>query len=183
MPNAAAARPARHAAEAGPEGQAWGARCARRVKRLRGIDVAAIGRISAVPSLLKVICQNTGMGFAAVARVTDGTWTACAVQDTIQFGLKPGGQLEVETTLCSESRMARQPGGDRPRQHRPGVLQPPHAAHVQHRELHLGAHHPHQRRVLRQPVRHRSAPGRGVRRAGGGHVHGLCRPDRAPAGK
>jgi signal transduction histidine kinase len=72
-------------------------------------DVAAIGRISAVPSLLKVICQNTGMGFAAVARVTDGTWTACAVEDTIQFGLKPGGQLKVETTLCSESRMARQP--------------------------------------------------------------------------
>jgi signal transduction histidine kinase len=72
-------------------------------------DVAAIGRISAVPSLLKVICQNTGMGFAAVARVTDGTWTACAVEDTIQFGLKPGGQLKVETTLCSESRTARQP--------------------------------------------------------------------------
>jgi signal transduction histidine kinase len=72
-------------------------------------DVAAIGRISAVPSLLKVICQNTGMGFAAVARVTDGTWTACAVEDTIQFGLKPGGQLRVETTLCSESRAARSP--------------------------------------------------------------------------
>ncbi|MGJ7613489.1 MULTISPECIES: GAF domain-containing sensor histidine kinase [unclassified Variovorax] len=71
--------------------------------------VAAIGRISAVPSLLKVICQNTGMGFAAVARVTDGTWTACAVEDTIQFGLKPGGQLQVGTTLCSESRMARLP--------------------------------------------------------------------------
>jgi signal transduction histidine kinase len=72
-------------------------------------DVAAIARISAVPSLLKIICQNTGMGFAAVARVTDGTWTACAVQDDIQFGLLPGGQLKVETTLCSESRAARQP--------------------------------------------------------------------------
>ena len=72
-------------------------------------DVAAVARISAVPSLLKIICQNTGMGFAAVARVTDGTWTACAVEDNIQFGLKPGGQLQVETTLCSESRAARQP--------------------------------------------------------------------------
>ncbi|SFQ39618.1 hypothetical protein SAMN05216567_11571 [Variovorax sp. OK605] len=72
-------------------------------------DVAAIGRISAVPSLLKIICQNTGMGFAAVARVTDGTWTACAVEDNIQFGLLPGGQLKVETTLCSESRAAREP--------------------------------------------------------------------------
>ncbi|MGJ7491744.1 GAF domain-containing sensor histidine kinase [Variovorax sp. ZT4R33] len=72
-------------------------------------DVAAIGRISAVPSLLRLICQNTGMGFAAVARVTDGTWTACAVQDDIDFGLKPGGQLDVASTLCSESRAARQP--------------------------------------------------------------------------
>ena len=68
-----------------------------------------MGRISAVPSLLRLICQNTGMGFAAVARVTDGTWTACAVQDDIEFGLVPGGQLDVHTTLCSEARAARQP--------------------------------------------------------------------------
>ncbi|MET3494643.1 GAF domain-containing sensor histidine kinase [Variovorax boronicumulans] len=72
-------------------------------------DVAAVGRISAVPSLLKIICQNTGMGFAAVARVTDGTWTACAVEDTIAFGLLPGGQLQVNSTLCMESRAARLP--------------------------------------------------------------------------
>ena len=72
-------------------------------------DIAAVARISAVPSLLRLICQNTGMGVAAVARVTDGTWTACAVQDDIQFGLLPGGQLDVKTTLCSESRTARRP--------------------------------------------------------------------------
>jgi signal transduction histidine kinase len=72
-------------------------------------DVAMVGRIDAVPSLLRVICQSTGMGFAAVARVTDGTWTACAVQDDIAFGLAPGGQLDVDTTLCKESRQARAP--------------------------------------------------------------------------
>lgn len=72
-------------------------------------DIAAVGRISAVPSLLRLICQNTGMGFAAVARVTDGTWTACAVQDDIDFGLKPGGKLDVASTLCSESRAVREP--------------------------------------------------------------------------
>lgn len=72
-------------------------------------DVALVGRIQVVPSLLKLICQNTGMRFAAVARVTDGTWTACAVQDDIAFGLVPGGQLQVETTLCSEARAARSP--------------------------------------------------------------------------
>src|ERR1700709_191735 len=72
-------------------------------------DVAAIGRIGSVPSMLRVICKNTGLGFAAVARVTEGTWTACAVQDDIAFGLKPGGQLDVRTTLCRESRAMRQP--------------------------------------------------------------------------
>ncbi len=72
-------------------------------------DVAIIGRIGAVPSMLRVICKNTGLGFAAVARVTEGTWTACAVQDDIQFGLLPGGQLDVHTTLCSEARAMRRP--------------------------------------------------------------------------
>lgn len=72
-------------------------------------DIAAVSRISAVPSLLRIVCDNTGMRFAAVARVTDGTWTACAVEDQINFGLLPGGQLDVHTTLCKESRAARQP--------------------------------------------------------------------------
>jgi signal transduction histidine kinase len=72
-------------------------------------DVAAVGRIAAVPTLLRVLCDSTGMGFAAVARVSEGSWTACAVQDDIQFGLKPGGQLDVHTTLCKEVRSARAP--------------------------------------------------------------------------
>lgn len=72
-------------------------------------DVELVGRISAVPSILEILCRNTGMGFAAVARVTDGTWTACAVCDGIGFGLKAGGQLGVDTTLCKESRAARLP--------------------------------------------------------------------------
>src|ERR1700761_4179734 len=72
-------------------------------------DVARVGRMGSVPSMLRVICKNTGLGFAAVARVTEGTWTACAVQDDIQFGLKTGGQLDVNTTLCIEARAARQP--------------------------------------------------------------------------
>jgi signal transduction histidine kinase len=72
-------------------------------------DIAIIGRISAVPSILRLICNDTGMGFAAVARVTDETWTACAVQDDVNFGLAAGGQLDLKTTLCFESRSARAP--------------------------------------------------------------------------
>ncbi len=35
------------------------------------VDVQAIGRMAEVPTILEVICKTTGMGFSAVARVTD----------------------------------------------------------------------------------------------------------------
>ena len=72
-------------------------------------DIAAVSRLQAVPTLLEVLCETTGMRFAAVARVTERTWTACAVKDDIQFGLKPGGQLDLESTLCIESKRANEP--------------------------------------------------------------------------
>jgi signal transduction histidine kinase len=62
----------------------------------------AINNINAIPVLLEVICSTTGMGFAAVARVTRDRWIAYAVLDKINFGLKAGGELKVETTLCNE---------------------------------------------------------------------------------
>jgi hypothetical protein len=71
--------------------------------------IAAIGRIDAVPTLLAVLCEVTGMRFAVVALVTDTQWTACAVRDEIHLGVKPGGELAVNTTLCFESRAARAP--------------------------------------------------------------------------
>jgi signal transduction histidine kinase len=67
-------------------------------------DVEAIGRIEAVPMILEVICRTTGMGFAAIARVTEDRWVACAVRDEIAFGLVPGGELAVGTTICDEIR-------------------------------------------------------------------------------
>ncbi|HXA40848.1 MAG TPA: GAF domain-containing sensor histidine kinase [Phenylobacterium sp.] len=71
-------------------------------------DVEAIGRIEAVPMILEVICRTTGMGFAAIARVTEDRWVACAVRDEIAFGLVPGGELDVQTTLCNEIRLGGQ---------------------------------------------------------------------------
>jgi signal transduction histidine kinase len=70
------------------------------------LDVAAVARLQAVPTLLEVLCETTGMRFAAVARVTENTWTACVVKDDINFGLKSGGQLDLESTLCIESKRA-----------------------------------------------------------------------------
>ncbi|WP_323614217.1 GAF domain-containing sensor histidine kinase [Pseudomonas putida] len=71
-------------------------------------DIATIGRISAVPAILQVICETSGMRFAAVARVTECNWTACAVLDNLGFGLEVGGELEVATTLCHEIRSSHQ---------------------------------------------------------------------------
>ncbi|MBB4081819.1 ATP-binding protein [Brevundimonas lenta] len=71
-------------------------------------DISVVGRIDAVPSILEVCCRITGMGFAAVARVTEDRWIACAVRDEISFGLGVGGELPVRTTLCDEVRDTRE---------------------------------------------------------------------------
>ena len=67
-------------------------------------DIASIASIDAASTILEVVCRTTGMGFAAIARVTEDRWIACQVRDEIDFGLKPGGELKVETTICNEIR-------------------------------------------------------------------------------
>jgi K+-sensing histidine kinase KdpD len=67
-------------------------------------DIAAVSSIKAIPTILDIVCRTTGMRFAAVARVTEERWIACSVRDDINFGLKPGGELKVESTICHEIR-------------------------------------------------------------------------------
>lgn len=69
-------------------------------------DIAEIGRIEAVPRILETVAHITGSRFTAIARVTETTWTACATLDTLGFGLVPGGQLVLETTICDEIRQS-----------------------------------------------------------------------------
>ena len=61
-------------------------------------DVAAINRIDAVKTILRVLRQMTGMRIALVARITAESWTAAAVLDEAGFGLKPGDELELAAT-------------------------------------------------------------------------------------
>lgn len=61
-------------------------------------DIAAIGRVGAMEMILKVLRRITGMRISLVARITSDSWTACAVNDEAGFGLKPGDQLDLETT-------------------------------------------------------------------------------------
>lgn len=72
-------------------------------------SVDAITRISIVPKVLETVCRITGMRFAAIARVTDQRWAACAVLDKLDFGLKPGAELMLDTTICDEIRVHHQP--------------------------------------------------------------------------
>ena len=67
-------------------------------------DVAAINRIKAVPTILRVLSETTGLRYVTIARVTSSSWTACAVLDRVDFGLGAGDELDVTTTLCSEVR-------------------------------------------------------------------------------
>lgn len=71
-------------------------------------DIAAVQAIPAVPNILDVVCRSTGMGFAAVARVTEDRWIACQVLDSVDFGLPAGGELKIESTICNEIRQHRE---------------------------------------------------------------------------
>jgi GAF domain-containing protein len=67
-------------------------------------DIAAVQDVPGIRQILEQVCVLTGMGFAAVARVTGDRWIACQVLDKIEFGLNPGDELEIKTTICDEIR-------------------------------------------------------------------------------
>lgn len=79
------------------------------MKYLPAADIAAVQSISAVPTILRVVAETTGMRFVCIARVDADSWTTCAVHDQLGFGLKPGDQLDVVTTLCNEVRSGGEP--------------------------------------------------------------------------
>lgn len=67
-------------------------------------DVDLVARLPVVASILEAVSRETGMRFATVARVSETRWTACAVYDTLGFGLRAGQDLALETTICNEVR-------------------------------------------------------------------------------
>ncbi len=67
-------------------------------------DIAAVQHIPEIEAMLGEVCRITGMGFAAVARVTEDRWIVCQLLDKIEFGLRPGDELKIKTTICDEIR-------------------------------------------------------------------------------
>jgi GAF domain-containing protein len=67
-------------------------------------DAAHDGDDDGIRRILEEAATVTGMGFVAVARVTDSRWIACQVLDQIDFGMSPGDELRISTTICSDIR-------------------------------------------------------------------------------
>ena len=65
-------------------------------------DLAAVARVASVPLILDVFCRVTGMRYAAITRVTSERWVCLASKDLLEFGIGPGGELPIETTICHE---------------------------------------------------------------------------------
>ena len=66
--------------------------------------VASHGDDDHIRAILAEVSRVTHMGFVAVARVTEDRWIACQVADEMEFGLKPGDELPIQTTICSQIR-------------------------------------------------------------------------------
>lgn len=72
-------------------------------------DIQTIQSIGAVSTIMKVINEITRLRFVCVARVTSDSWTACAVLDQLNLGLKPGDELDIRMTLCEKVRTTSTP--------------------------------------------------------------------------
>jgi signal transduction histidine kinase len=67
-------------------------------------DIVAVRDNASVSTMLDTVCLATGLRFAAIARVNEQRWITCSVVDYLDFGLTPGDELVVESTLCHEVR-------------------------------------------------------------------------------
>ena len=67
-------------------------------------ETVSLGDDERLRAMLEEICRVSGMGFSAVARVTESRWIACQVLDKIEFGMDPGDELKIHETICDEIR-------------------------------------------------------------------------------
>lgn len=72
-------------------------------------DIASIQSISSVQTILEAVAALTGLRFVCIARVTEESWTTCAVFDKLEFGLKVGDELDIATTFCKTVCATRAP--------------------------------------------------------------------------
>lgn len=79
------------------------------ISAARAAYVREVQAIGTVGQILDTVAAITGLGFVAVAHVTEDAWTTCAVRDNIGLSLQPGDGLDVNTTMCREVRATGEP--------------------------------------------------------------------------
>ncbi|MGV6397245.1 GAF domain-containing protein [Pseudomonas caspiana] len=72
--------------------------------QLSAAESAAIAEVETTSHILQLMTRLTRLRFAAIAKVTDQRWVACAVDDEIHFGVGPGDELAIELTICNQVR-------------------------------------------------------------------------------
>ncbi len=75
---------------------------------LTAAEVAAIAQVESTSNILRLMTRMTSLRFAAIAKVTEAQWIACAVHDEVHFGIGAGDELALESTLCNEVRQHHQ---------------------------------------------------------------------------
>lgn len=70
-------------------------------------DISSIRQMESIPLILKMVKATTGLRFAAVARVTESRWVACAVDDDVGLELDVGSERVSAQTLCDQVRQMR----------------------------------------------------------------------------
>lgn len=61
-------------------------------------DITFVSRIAAVDMILKTLQNLTELRISLVSRITNDSWSACAVLDNAGFGINVGDQLDLSTT-------------------------------------------------------------------------------------
>jgi GAF domain-containing protein len=77
--------------------------------QLTDAEVAAIAEVESTSNILRLVTRLTTLRFAAISKMTEQHWIACAVHDEINFGLGAGDELAAEATVCNELRQHRTP--------------------------------------------------------------------------
>ncbi|QPM91955.1 Adaptive-response sensory-kinase SasA [Pseudooceanicola algae] len=67
-------------------------------------DIEMLANSPLIGTILETVMLATNMRFAAVARVTADHWVACRTVDEVNFGLKAGDEIEIQSTFCQTVR-------------------------------------------------------------------------------
>lgn len=67
-------------------------------------DIELMAKSQIIGTILQTVVLATRMRFAGVARVTEDRWVACRTVDDLNFGIREGDEIEINSTFCRTVR-------------------------------------------------------------------------------